>query len=246
MADHLTNRRGLLKAGTAVATAAPVAVLPKAEAAEQQDAALLELGRELETLWAREREFIATSEHLYALAERIRPAPAPELLAYQRDGRSLLERQENGRYRIGFRVMDEAADLERCWRILAFREGPCPEADVLAALERWRDGGEKAARLTGAIAADGDADQIMELLVALCHRIIAEPAHTQAGLKVKLRAMEWCHPRGSQAAAIKDQSDDEDERPAYHQNSLLPIYNGERRQARYRIKSLKNDDRKSR
>lgn len=213
MTDHLTNRRGLLKAGTAITTAVPVAVLPRAETAEQQDTALLDIGRELETLWARERELIARSKHLYDLAERIRPAPAPELLAYQCDGRSLLERQENGRYRIRFRVMDEAADIERCWRILAFREGPCPEADVLAALERWRDGGEEAARLTGAIAADGEADQMMQTLFALCRRIIAEPARTRAGLKIKLRALEWCHPRGSHAAAIKEQSDDEDERP---------------------------------
>ncbi|MFG1341362.1 twin-arginine translocation signal domain-containing protein [Xanthobacter autotrophicus] len=52
MREHLTSRRGFLQAGAALGTVAalavPVAVLPKAEAAEHPDAELLLLGAEFE------------------------------------------------------------------------------------------------------------------------------------------------------------------------------------------------------
>lgn len=213
MREHSTTRRALIKAGAALGTVAalavPVAILPKAEAGEHPDAALLAMGCRLEALWARENELVAEEKRLVDLAEQIRPAPAPELLAYERDGRRLLEQRKGGFYWPRLDVLDEVKDIERCWRVLGFREGPCHEGDVLAALERWRAGGKEARRITGAEAADAEFQRVTAEAGDLCVDIIEAPAKTIAGLMVKMRALEWCYAGESYTAALQEMAEDE-------------------------------------
>lgn len=213
MSERLTTRRDLLKAtgalGTIAALAAPIAILPKAEAAEMADAELLAMGRELEAMWVRERELVAEGKRLGALANEMRPAPEPVLLAYEHDGRFLMERLENGSYWANVGIQNEAADIERCWRVLGFREGPCPEAEVLAALERWKAGGREADDRVGVTASEDEFDRVTDAIGALCDRIIAQPARSMAGLKVKLRALDWCYPDTSHHTALEETRDDE-------------------------------------
>lgn len=206
--SQFPSRRAVLSAGAALAVS--IAVLPEAEAAGRQDAALLKMGLELDALWTRELELAAESKRLHDLAWQIRPAPEPGLLAYEHEGRLLFEPQENGRYWVDFGVQREAMDIERCWRVLGFREGPCPEADILVALERWWIAGDEAESAVGATATREELERVTEIAGDLCGRIIAEPAQTPAGLKVKLRALDWCYSESSHGAAIAELRDDEE------------------------------------
>ena len=194
MAEHRPSRRTIIKAtgalGTIAALSVPVAVLPKAEAGEHADAELLALGRELESLWAREHELVLEACRLHEVADLNRPAPAPALLAYEHDGSPLFEREMDGRYCLDRQVQDHVADVERCWRVLGFREGPCPEADLLPLLEEWREAGREVRRQSGASAADDAVDGVRKDATAIYDRIIAAEASTREGMQVKLRAIE--------------------------------------------------------
>ncbi|MDI4655535.1 twin-arginine translocation signal domain-containing protein [Xanthobacter autotrophicus] len=207
------TRRAFLKAGGALGTVAalavPVAVLPKAEAAEQADAALLAMGRELETLWERERGLAAEGKRLDALTEQTRPAPEPKLLAYQRGGKRLLE-EKGGRFWVNYHLYDWLRAYGATWNSPTLQQ-QSEVAQVLAALERWDTAGRETERAIGETACDEEHDRVTDAISALCDRIVAEPARTPAGLAVKLRALDWCYPDSSHAAAIKEQIDDEDE-----------------------------------
>lgn len=208
-----SSRRAFLKAGGALGTVAalavPVAVLPKAEAAEQQDATLLEMGRELETQWALENELSAECGRLSTLAEQMRPAPAPLLLTFERNGEHLLK-EKSGQLWVNFRLHDWLRAYDAMWNSPTHQQQPLV-AEVLAALGEWQKGGEEAEKLVGSTAADEEFERVVGLTGELCDRIVAEPARTPAGLRVKLRALDWCYPDSSHVAAIKEQADDEEE-----------------------------------
>ncbi|MDI4667081.1 hypothetical protein K9U40_22555 [Xanthobacter autotrophicus] len=208
-----SSRRAFLKAGGALGTiaalAVPVAVLPKVEAAEQQDAELLALGRELETLWARERELAAECSRLSALAEQMQPAPAPLVLAFELNGEHLLE-EKSGQLWVNFRLHDWLRAYDAMWNSPTRQQQPLV-AEVLAALGEWQKGGEEAERLSGAAAADDAFEDVTDAISALCDRIVAAPAMSPAGLMVKMRALDWCYPDGTAAAVLRKQADDEEE-----------------------------------
>ncbi|MFG1301927.1 hypothetical protein V5F49_19250 [Xanthobacter sp. V3C-3] len=208
-----TSRRDILKAtgalGTIAALAVPVAILPKAEAAEMADAELLAMGRELEAMWARERELVAEGKRLDALAEQMRPEPAPILLTFERDQERLLEGTA-GRYRTNFRMHDWLRAYDAMWNSPTRQQQPLV-AEVLAAYEAWRKGGEEAERLSGAAAADDAFDRVTNDIGALCSRIAATPANSPAGFMVKVRALEWCYPDSTAAEVLRNQMEDEGE-----------------------------------
>lgn len=208
-----SSRRAFLKAGAALGTVAalavPVAVLPKAEAAPAIDADLLAMGRDLETLWARERELVADGKRLGALAEEMRPPPAPILLTFERNGERLLE-QKAGRYRANFGLHDWLRAYDAMWNSPTRQQQPLV-AEVLAAYEAWRKGGEEAEQLSGAAAADDAFEEVTNNIGALCKRIAAAPATSLAGFMVKMRALEWCYPDSTAAEVLRNQMEDEGE-----------------------------------
>ncbi|MFS8037718.1 hypothetical protein ACI7BZ_12290 [Xanthobacter sp. AM11] len=195
MREHPTTRRALLKAtgalGTIAALAVPVAVLPKAEAAEMADAELLAMGRELEARWARERELVTAAAKLDEVAHRDRPAPSAALLAYNNEGAPLFQFRA-GAYRLNTHVMVRFHDYERAWRITGFRESPCPEADLLADLATWKGEGKLAREACGATAAGREVERAAAACGELAGRIVDMQAKTPAGLAVKLRALTIC------------------------------------------------------
>lgn len=207
------TRRSLLKAagalGTVAALAVPVAVLPKAEACEASDAALLEMGRELEALWARESELSAESHRLYALAQQMRPPPAPILITFERNGGHLLE-EKAGQLWTNFRLLDWLRAYDAIWNSPTLQQQPLV-AEVLAALGEWQKGGEEAERHSGAAAADAEFEKVTDAIGSLCSRIAAAPATSPAGFMVKMRALEWCYPDSTAAEVLRNQMEDEGE-----------------------------------
>lgn len=179
------SRRGIPK-GAVVASAA--GSLAKMAAADQADANLLALGRELEAAWSKEQAAIEEADRLANVAECMREAPADVLLAYHRDGVPLFH-FEAGAYRINLAVFAHVKDLERVWRVCGFREGPCPEAALLPYLATWRAGRDKAWEASGTFAADEERERLSEVRADLCNRIVAMRAGTVAGIAVKLRAL---------------------------------------------------------
>jgi len=208
-----SSRRDILKAsgalGTIAALAVPVAILPKADAAPAADAELLAMGRELEALWARERELVADGKRLGALAKQMRPAPAPILLTFERDGKRLIE-EKAGQYRVNFGLHDWLRTYDAMWNSPTRQQQPLV-AEVLAAYEEWRKGGEEAERLSGAAAADDAFDRVTDDISSLCRRIAAAPATSPAGFMVKMRALEWCYPGSTAAEVLRNQMEDEGE-----------------------------------
>ena len=207
-----TTRRAVLKAagalGTVAALAVPVAILPKAEAGEHADAALLAMGRRLDALWTRENELVAEEKRLVAVAERIRPAPAPELFAYERGGAHLMY-EDKGRLWVDFRLRDHLRALDQFWntpnRVMHPRA-----ASLLAALDAWHAGGEEARRTTGAAAANAEFERVTDEISELCTDIIGTPAKTAAGVMVKMRALEWCYPEQDRTATLRELMEDEE------------------------------------
>jgi hypothetical protein len=210
--ERLTSRRAVLKAGGTLGTvallAAPVAFLPEAKAAEHPDAALLTMGRRIDDLWARECELVAEEKRLVAIAERIRPAPAPELFAYERGGAHLMY-EDKGRLWVDFRLKDHLRSLDQFWntpnRVMHPRS-----AALLAALDAWHAGGEEARRTTGAAAANAEFERVTDEVSDLCADIIATPAKTAAGVMVKMRALEWCYPEQDRTATLRELMEDEE------------------------------------
>lgn len=199
MSECLPTRRAVLKAtgalGTIAALAVPVAVLPKAEAAETPDAEILAMGRELEALWAQEQVASEELDRLSDLADELRPAPSAALLAYENEGQPLF-RFEAGAYRLDGPVHARVRDYERAWRVTGFHEGPCPEAAIVAELAAWRDQGRQTRATCGATAAGQELERLAATSGDLCRRIVTMPARTAAGLAVKLRALTICRADG--------------------------------------------------
>jgi hypothetical protein len=179
------SRRGIPKGVVADALAANFACAP---VANQADADLLALGHELEVAWSKEQAAVEEADRLANVAERIREAPADVLLAYHRDGVPLF-RFEAGVYRINLAVFAHVRDMERVWRVCGFREGPCPEAELLPHLATWKAGRDKAWEASGTFAADEERERLSEVRTGLCNRIVAMRAGTVAGIAVKLRAL---------------------------------------------------------
>lgn len=196
MSERLTTRRAVLKAtgalGTIAALAVPVAVLPKAEAAEPADADLLAMGRELERAMAHERATSAEESRLAAVAKRIRPAPAPALLSYEHEGTPLMRRLDVGGWILVSAVLAYVHEVARLWRVTGFCEGECPEAELLDHLKSWHEGGRQAHKITGAAAAAQVWEEATEACHKLCKRIVVTPATTAEGVRVKLMALHHC------------------------------------------------------
>jgi hypothetical protein len=206
-----TTRRAVLKAagalGTVAALEVPVAILPKAEAAEHPDAALLAMGRRIEALWARENELVAEEKRLVLIAERIRPAPAPELLAYERGGAHLMY-EDKGRLWVDFRLQDHLRTLDRACNTPNTVTRPRTAA-LLAALDAWHAGGEEARRTTGAEAVNAEFERVTDEISELCRAIIGAAGKTAAGVMVKMRALEWCYPEEVHTDTLRELAEEE-------------------------------------
>lgn len=191
------SRRSFLKATGAVASlaalAVPASAMPRAEDPQTADADLLAMGRELEALWTRERELSSVSMQLGALAEQMRPDPAPVLAAFEHEGQRFFEKTATG-WRENLKVADAVEVL--------FRQGRSEFAEVLDARQAWRAGGAEARRLSGYTASEQEEEAVGNAMSELCDRIIVTPAVSPAGLKVKLRALSWCYPDVSASAAL--------------------------------------------
>lgn len=190
MSEHRSpSRRGILKG--AVAGAVMAGLGGATAAANAADAELLAMGRELEALWARERELVDEAARLDEVAHRARPAPSAALLAYENEGEPLFQFRA-GAYRLNTHVMVRFHDYERAWRITGFREGPCPEADLLADLTTWKGEGKLAREACGATAAGREVERAAAACGELAGRIVNMQAKTPAGLAMKLRALTIC------------------------------------------------------
>ncbi|MFG1278238.1 hypothetical protein [Xanthobacter autotrophicus] len=186
----LPSRRGLLK-GAVAATAAAANFAPSF-AAEQCDAELMAMGRELEALRTRERAMYAEEERLAAIATQIRPPPSPALLAYHGEGKPLFRRTDTGAWITDHKVLAQIRDHAHAWRVTGFCEGECHEAELLDHLEKWREAGHQARHVSGASAAAQVWEKASEACHELCKRIVITPATTAGGIRVKLTALHDC------------------------------------------------------
>lgn len=196
MREHITSRRAVIKAagalGTITALAVPVAVLPKAEAAEHPDTELLAMARELEQAQAYERAASAEESRLAAVAKRIRPAPSPALRAYHHEEKPLMRKLDDGGWVTDHAVLAYVMDCARTWRITGFCEGEGHEDELLKHLERWRETGHWARQISGAHAAAEEWEQASNACNEICRRIVNTPAATAEGIRVKLMALHHC------------------------------------------------------
>ncbi|QRG07930.1 twin-arginine translocation signal domain-containing protein [Xanthobacter dioxanivorans] len=183
------SRRGLLKGAAAAVAAAALANLA---AADQADAELLAMGRELEALEAQERAADELSDRLYEEAARTCPAPSAALLAYSWRGEPLFRASGEG-YRLNSEPYGALLQRARGWQDMGVSGGHYPEAPLIADLKRWEDGRRAACDANGCAAVMAEMDRLARAGTALCSRIAATPAATLDGMRVKLQALAYCH-----------------------------------------------------
>lgn len=183
------SRRGLLKGAVAATAAASLANLA---AADQADAELLAMGRELEALEAQERIADDASDRLYEEASRTCPAPSAALLAYSWRGEPLFRASGEG-YRLNSEPYGALMQRSVSWRDMGASGDHHPEAPLIADLKRWEDGRRTACDANGCTAAMKELDRLALIGHALCVNIATTPATTPAGLRVKLQALAHCH-----------------------------------------------------
>lgn len=148
--------RGLLKGAVAATAAASLANLA---AADQADAELIAMGRELEALEAQERIADDASDRLYEEAARTCPAPSAALLAYSWRG-DLLFRASGEGYRLNSEPYGALMQRSVSWRDMGASGDHYPEALLIADLKRWEDGRRAACDANGCAVVMADLDRI--------------------------------------------------------------------------------------
>lgn len=183
------SRRRVIKGAVAGMVAAKFATVA---AADQADAELLAMGRELAALEAQEQAADVASDRLHEAAKRSCPAPSAALLAYSYQGEPLFRPQGDG-YTLNtgpyghllgrFRLCDSLGTVADRW----------PEVSLMADLKTWEDGLRAAGQANGYAAAMQEMERAAQASYALCARIAVTPATTPAGVRVKLQALTHCH-----------------------------------------------------
>jgi hypothetical protein len=187
--SYSPSRRRVIKgavAGMVAANFATVAV------ADQADAALLAMGRELAALAAQEQAADAASDRLHEAAKRSCPAPSATLLAYAYQGEPLFRSLGDG-YTLN---TGPYGYLLKRWRLcdsLGTVADRWPEVSLMADLKTWEDGLRAAGEANGYAAAMREMERAAQAAHALCGRIAVMPATTPAGVLVKLQALAYCH-----------------------------------------------------
>ena len=184
-----TSRRGSLK-GAVAATAA--ASLANFATANQADAELIAMGRELEALEAQLQAADDASDRLYDEATRACPAPSAALLAYSWRGEPLFRTSGEG-YRLNGEPYGALVQRSVFWGDMGASGDHYPEAPLIADLKRWEDGRRAACDANGCAAVMAEMDRLARAGTALCNRIAATPAATLAGVRVKIHALAHCH-----------------------------------------------------
>jgi len=183
------SRRGTSKGAVASVVVANFATVATAD---QADADLLAMGRELSALEAQEEAADAASDRLHEAAKRSCPAPSAALLAYAYQGEPLFRPLGEGHT---LNTGPYGYLLERCrlCNSLGTVADRWPEVSLMADLKTWEDGLRAAGEANGYAAAMQEMERAAKAAYALCERIAVMPATTPAGVRVKLQALAHCH-----------------------------------------------------
>lgn len=146
MVDHRPARRALLKGAAANAVlGAPAALAGEGSSA---DAALLDLGREMNQLHVEEVALNAEWHRLARVAEAMTSPPSPELLACTQQGQPLFTETSPGVFQLSGHAETVLRLAHSC-----FNGGPYPiarnVAHLVAHLDRLKAGAQEAERASG-------------------------------------------------------------------------------------------------